>query len=169
MSLSFILNFYLYRLCCRPCGPKEGYCLSEPVGAAAPTPRGRGVSPPGASDFFDAEKVTKKAPGTPRSPIFFLIGLYQWGNSSAPESGFCHLIYSGSIDDASAAALLKGEMFLLVLVETWFLKCNLGSIRRRIGYLKVLRRGDPMGGVPPLCRCGWGIFKGEGESKHPPG
>ena len=77
-------------------------------------------------------------------------------------------VYSGSINDASADALLKGEMFLLVLVETWFLKCNLGSIRRRIGYLKVLRRGDPMGGVPPLCRCGWGIFKGEGESKHPP-
>ena len=25
-----------------------------------------------------------------------------------------------------------------------------------------------MGGEPPLCRCGWGIFKGEGESKHPP-
>ena len=91
------------------------------------------------------------------------------GEVNSPlRQGFCHLIYSGSINDASADALLKGEMFLLVLVETWFLKCNLGSIRRRIGYLKVLRRGDPMGGVPPLCRCGWGIFKGEGESKHPP-
>ena len=100
------------------CSIACGACVPHTPGVSglpAPAPWEKGVSPSGASDFFDAEKVTKKAPGTPRSPIFFLIGLYQWGNSSAPESGFCHLIYSGSIDDASAAALLKGEMFLLVL------------------------------------------------------
>lgn len=57
-------------------------------GLPAPTPRGGGVSPPGASDFFDAEKVTKKAPGTPRSPIFCPIGLYQCGNYSATEFRF---------------------------------------------------------------------------------
>ena len=93
-------------------------------GLRPPHPGVRGVSPPGASDFFDAEKVTKKAPGTPRSPIFCPIGLYQWGNFSATELGFCHLICGGSIDDASAAALLKRDMFLLALDETWFFRMH---------------------------------------------
>src|SRR5699024_12187677 len=61
----------------------------------------------GARYFFHVEKVPKKTPGTPRSPIVYLIGLYQTWDSGATESGFWHLIYSGSIDDASAAALLK--------------------------------------------------------------
>ena len=66
------------------------------------------------------EKVPKKTPGTPRSPYFCLIGLYQNRNFSATESGFCHLIYSGSINETSAAALLKGDMFLLVLGGDFF-------------------------------------------------
>ena len=61
---------------------------SPPCGASGPTPRGGRVSPPGASDFFDAEKVTKKAPGTPRSPILCPIGLYQIWNLSATELSF---------------------------------------------------------------------------------
>ena len=100
-------------------------------GLPTPAPRGGEVSPSGASDFFDAEKVTKKAPGTPRSPIVCPIGLYQTWDSGATESGFWHLIYSGSIDDASAAALLKRWMFLGVRVEAWFLKCSPGSSRRK--------------------------------------
>ena len=77
------------------------------------------------------EKVPKKTPGTPRSPIVYLIDLYQTWDSGATESGFWHLIYSGSIDDASAAALLKRWMFLGVRVEAWFLKCSPGSSRRK--------------------------------------
>ena len=105
-------------------------CIWQLWGLRPPRPRERGVSPLGASDFFDAEKVTKKAPGTPRSPYFCLISLYQWGNFSATESGFGHLIYSGSINDASATALLKGYMFLGMLVETCFLITHHGSIHR---------------------------------------
>ena len=56
-------------------------------GACGPHTTGWGVSPYGASDFFDAEKVTKKAPGTPRSPIF-PIGLYQTWYYSATELSF---------------------------------------------------------------------------------
>ena len=100
-------------------------------GLPAPTPRGGEVSRSGARDIFHVEKVPKKTPGTPRSPIVYLIGLYQTWDSGATESGFWHLIYSGSIDDASAAALLKRWMFLGVRVEAWFLKCSPGSSRRK--------------------------------------
>ena len=86
----------------------------------APHPGVRGVSPPGASDFFDAEKVTKKAPGTPRSPYFCLIGLYQWGNFSAIEfRSFSNLQLV--VNETSPAGLLKGDMFLGVHVEKFFL------------------------------------------------
>ena len=62
-----------------PVGPRAAYFLfiTAMRGLRPPHPRRWGVSPPGASDFFDAEKVTKKAPGTPRSPIFCLIGFCQ--------------------------------------------------------------------------------------------
>ena len=47
-------------------------------GLPAPTPPGMGSFAPGASDFFDTEKVTKKAPGTPRPPIFCPIGFFKF-------------------------------------------------------------------------------------------
>ena len=63
-------------------------CIWQLWGLRPPRPRERGVSPLRASDFFDAEKVTKKAPGTPRSPIFVLTGLYQIWDISAPNQVF---------------------------------------------------------------------------------
>ena len=75
---------------------------------------------PGASDFFDTEKVTKKAPGTPRSPIFVSIGLYQIWNRDATEYRF-YLICGLEVNDTSATALLKRKIFLLALSETSFL------------------------------------------------
>src|SRR5699024_9044879 len=73
-----------------PVGPRAAYFffITAMRGLRPPHPRRWGVSPPGASDFFDAEKVTKKAPGTPRSPIFVSIGLYQTWNISAPNQVF---------------------------------------------------------------------------------
>ena len=43
---------------------------------------------PRAGYFLFAQKVPKNAPGTPRTPIFCLIGLYQNGDFSAAELGF---------------------------------------------------------------------------------
>ena len=134
-------------------------------GLPAPTPRGGEVSRSGARYFFHVEKVPKKTPGTPRSPIVYLIGLYQTWDSGATESGFWHLIYSGSIDDASAAALLKRWMFLGVRVEAWFLKCSPGSSRRKQGQLQILRGIPKGGGSPPLCRRGGGVHRGGTPSK----
>ena len=60
---------------------------------------------------FGRPKVNRKTAKTNGFGFLFLIGLYQIRDISAIELGFCHLIYSGSIDDASATALLKGDMF----------------------------------------------------------
>ena len=98
-------------------GPKGGCARRRAGGNAASLQKLRfctwfpGLPGPDPGHFFHGEKVPKTPPGTPRSPIFCPIGLYQWGNFSATELGFCHLIYSGSIDDASADALLKRYMF----------------------------------------------------------
>ena len=70
--------------------------------------------------FFRGEKVTKTPPGTPRSPIVYLNRFLSVLGHLCTESGFCHLIYSGSINETSAAALLKGDMFLLVLGGDFF-------------------------------------------------
>ena len=76
------------------------------------------------------------------------------------------LIYSLVVNETSAAALLKGNMFLGVLVEMFFLKRTLGSIRRTTGQVEILR-GIPKGASPLCVVVGGGIFKGEGESKQP--
>ena len=119
------------------------------VGAARPHTPGRGVSPPGASDFFDAEKVTKKAPGTPRSPIFCPIGLYQWGNFSATELGFCHLICGGSIDDASASGPVKEIDVSIGACRNMVLTTHPREYPKefRIGFISA---GDSKGGVAPF-------------------
>ena len=138
-------------------GPRTPYPAVQVLwGLPTPTPRGRGISPSGASDFFDAEKVTKKAPGTPRSQIFCLIGLYQWRKSSATESGFCHLICDLVVNDTPPAGLLKGDMFLGVLAETCFLGRNLGSIRRNSGQVSFYAGESKGGAAPFVSSWGWG-------------
>ena len=103
---------------------RRGIFLVGTCGACGPHTPGWGVSPSGASDFFDAEKVTKKAPGTPRSPIFVSIGLYQVWYFSATESGFCHLIYSGSINDTPPAVRVGTSSASLILPQaTGFARC----------------------------------------------
>ena len=68
-------------------------------GLPAPAPWEKGVSPPGASDFSHVRKVTKRTPGTPRSPIFCLIGLYQIWHCSATEfRPFSNLQFGGQRD-----------------------------------------------------------------------
>ena len=85
--------------------------------------------------------------------------------TSLPLNLFLFLIYSLASNDAPAAALLKGYMFLLALDETWFFGCTLGSIRRTTGQVGVLR-GIPKGDRrPPLCRCGGGVHRGGTPSK----
>ena len=88
--------------------------------------------------------------------------------TSLPLNLVLFLIYSLVVNETSPAGFLKGYIFLLVLVETFFLRRTLRSIHRQTGYWEVLRGNPKGGGRPLLCRCGWGIFKGEGESKHPP-
>ena len=77
---------------------------------------------------------------------------------------FWHLICGLVVNDASATALLKGEMFLLVLVETGFFRCSIGSIRRSSGQVSSYA-GESKGGSPPLCRCGGGVHRGGTPSK----
>ena len=170
------------------------------MGAEAPTPRGRGVSPPGAKGAAGATRprtprfrscggCPPPRPGcfggyappypavhfwTPKSEpknrqnqgfgFLCLIGLYQIWNISAPNQ-FFHLIYSLVVNDTSATALLKGDMFLGVLGKTTFLRRTLGSIQRNSGQVSSMR-GFPKGGLrPPLCRCGRGGHGGETPSK----
>ena len=91
-------------------------------GLRAPHPRDWGISPPGASDFFDAEKVTKKAPGTPRSPIF-VQSVYINRESALPLNVVFYLICDLAVNDTPPAGLLKGDMFLWVLVEIFCARC----------------------------------------------
>ena len=170
------------------------------MGAEAPTPRGRGVSPPGAKGAAGATRprtprfrscggCPPPRPGcfggytppypavhfwTPKSEpknrqnqgfgFLCLIGLYQIWNISAPNQ-FFHLIYSLVVNDTSATALLKGDMFLGVLGKTTFLGRTLGSIQRNSGQVSSMR-GFPKGGLrPPLCRRGGGVHRGGTPSK----
>src|SRR5699024_8452700 len=61
--------------CVGPTGKKEIFLFSVVWG----------VSRCGASNFSHVRKVTKRTPGTPRSPISVSIGLYQWGKFYATE------------------------------------------------------------------------------------
>ena len=79
-----------------------------------------GLPDPDPGDFLVARKVTKNAPGTPRTPIFAQSVCIN-GETSLPLNLVLFLIYSLVVNDTSATALLKGDMFLLVLVGTWFL------------------------------------------------
>ena len=75
-----------------------------------------------------------------------------------------YLICNLAIDDTPPAGLLKRWMFLLVLVETWFLGRSLGSIRRNSGQVSSYA-GESKGGEPPLCRRGGGVHRGGTPSK----
>ena len=79
--------------------------------------------------FFLGEKVTKTPPGTPRSPILCPIGLYRVCNCGATESGFWHLICGGSINDASAAALLMGYINLVIRIGESFNAPGMADVR----------------------------------------
>ena len=137
-------------------------------GATLPrTPRFRscgGYPPPHPGVHFWTPKSEPKNRQNQGFGFLCLIGLYQWGNFSATESGFGHLIYSGSVNVASADALLKRWMFLGVRVETSFLGCTSGSIRRNSGQVSS-HAGESKGGEPPLCRRGGGVHRGGTPSK----
>ena len=79
-----------------------------------------GLPGPDPGHFFHGEKVTKTPPGTPRSPIFAQSVCIN-GETSLPLNLVLFLIYSLVVNDTPPAGLLKGYMFLLVLVETFFL------------------------------------------------
>ena len=107
---------------CGACGPHTpGQGNFAPPGRVtyrglrAPKSRGSdlvGATRPHAPGFtFGRPKVNRKTAKTNGFGFLCLIGLYQNGNFSATESGFCHLIYSGSIDETSPAGLLKRDMF----------------------------------------------------------
>ena len=135
-------------------------------GLPTPAPRGGGVSPSRASDFSHVRKVTKRTPGTPRSPIFCLIGLYQIWHCSATEfRPFSNLQFGGQRDFGCRP--VKGKHVSRGAGRNVFLETH---PREYPEDNRTSRNpaGDSKGGEPPLCRCGWGIFKGEGESKHPP-
>ena len=84
--------------------------------------------------------------------------------TSLPLNLVLFLIYSLVVNETSPAGFLKGYIFLLVLVETFFLRRTLRSIHRQTGYWEVLR-GDSKGGEPPLCRRGGGVHRGGTPSK----
>ena len=97
------------------------------------------------------------------------------------ELVFCYLIYSGSIDDASAAALLKGAYFVRTLAGSpaykrfrlWRKPWRKGEFTspaqvRSIGVpgqSAGLTGGIPKGALPPLCRRGGGVHRGGTPSK----
>ena len=154
---------------CLFCSIACGACVPHTPGVSglpAPAPWEKGVSPPGASDFSHVRKVTKRTPGTPRSPIFCLIGLYQIWHCSATEfRPFSNLQFGGQRDFGCRP--VKGKHVSRGAGRNVFLETH---PREYPEDNRTSRNpaGDSKGGEPPLCRCGWGIFKGEGESKHPP-
>ena len=72
--------------------------------------------------------------------------------TSLPLNFVFYLIYSGSIDDTSAAALLKGNMFLSRREsgETWVLGAHLPGVSIGIQDRFLPMRGIPKG-ARPLC------------------
>ena len=73
---------------------------------------------------FGRPKVNRKTAKTNGFGFLCLIGLYQDRNFSATESGFCHLIYSGSIDDTSPAVRVGTSSASLILPQaTGFARC----------------------------------------------
>ena len=69
-----------------------------------------GLPGPDPGDFLVAQKVTKKAPGTPRSPIFAQSVCIN-GETSLPLNFVLFLIYGLVANDTSPAGLSKGDMF----------------------------------------------------------
>ena len=80
-----------------PTRPRPG----EVLGLRAPEHRG---------SLLDAQKGTEEPP-KPRFWIPWSQSVFIKFGTSLPLNFVFYLIYSGSIDDTSAAALLKGDMF----------------------------------------------------------
>ena len=78
---------------------------------------------------------------------------------------FSHLICSLVDNDASAAALLKGWMFLLVVVEACFLITPPREYPKEFRIGPIYAGGNPKGALPPLCRRGGGVHRGGTPSK----
>ena len=112
-----------------------------------------------------ARKVTKNAPGTPRTPIFAQSVCIN-GETALPLNFVLFLIYSLVVNDTPPVGLLKGDMFLGVLNETWFLGCNRGSIHRNSRQVSSMR-GIPKG-ASPLCVVAGVGFIGEGPHRKGP-
>ena len=68
-------------------------------------------------------------------------------------------------NDASAAALLKGWMFLLVVVEACFLITPPREYPKEFRIGPIYAGGNPKGALPPLCRRGGGVHRGGTPSK----
>ena len=82
-----------------------------------------GLPGPDPGHFFLGEKVTKTPPGTPRTPLFIQSDAPKLCECAATEvaDSFGLLICGGFLVDASAVALLKGEMKLFFQRRT---ACN---------------------------------------------
>ena len=149
-----------------PGPPRPGLGFSG--GVPAPTPRGSvlmGATRPHAPGFtFGRPKVNRK---TAKTKVLDSLSQSVCINreTALPLNIVFYLICNLAVNDTSPAGLLKGDMFLLVLDETWFLRRTLGSIHRNLGQVSSIR-GYPKGGrCPPLCRRGGGVHRGGTPSK----
>ena len=153
------------------------------VGTTRPFTSGvSGATRPRTPGFtFGRPKVNRKTAKTNGFGFLCLIGLYQNGNFSATESGFCHLIYSGSINDTPPAVRVGTSSASLILPQaTGFARCAVPPSSSANAPLVCLGaapagpffagfpaqcRGYPKGALPPLCRRGGGVHRGGTPSK----
>ena len=158
--------------------------MSWSVGPAAPLPLTKTASPhtplwgfhPHAPGFsgatrprtprftFGRPKVNRKTAKTKVLESFFCADVFKSGTCLFRIT-FCYLICGLVVVETSPAGLLKGYMFLGVLVETSFLLRTLGSIRRTRGQVEAMRGYPKGGGRPPLSRRGGGVHRGGTPSK----
>ena len=137
-------------------------------GCGPHTPRVSGATRPRTPRFtFGRPKVNRKTAKTKVLDSFFYRFLSDLGHLCA-ELGFCQLICGLVLNETPPVGLLKGTCFLRCLSKHGSCDATTG-VFVEIKDRSFLMRGNPKGGGRPLlCRCGWGIFKGEGESKPPP-
>src|SRR5699024_5875961 len=107
-------------------------------GLPAPAPRGSvlvGATRPHAPGFtFGRPKVNRKTAKTKVLDSLSRSGRIH-RETALPLNFVLFLIYGLVVNDTPPAGLLKRWMFLLVLVETFFLQRTIGSIRRIIGQV----------------------------------
>ena len=88
--------------------------------------------------------MNRKTAKTKVLDSFVSISLFKFG-TSLPLNFVFYLICDLLVNETSPTGLLKGYMFLLVLVEIWFLRRNLGSTRRNSGQVSSYA-GESKGG-----------------------